>query len=142
MTWIILIVVIIMLFSALATMFLPNMLAAVAASSVVSLAVAVVFVFLQAPDVAMTEAAIGAGLSSLLLALGLRRLGLWHLDPGDFLLREEPSADNQEPSADNQEPSADKEPSAGKEPSADKQEPSAGKEPSAAIEPPREGSNA
>jgi uncharacterized MnhB-related membrane protein len=35
------------------------------------------FVILRAPDVAMTEAAIGAGLSSLLFALALRRLGLW-----------------------------------------------------------------
>lgn len=84
MTWTVLIVVTVMLFAAFATMFLPNMLAAVAASSVVSLAVAIVFVFLKAPDVAMTEAAIGAGLSSLLLALGLRRLGLWQLDAGDL----------------------------------------------------------
>ena len=38
------------------------------------------FVMLQAPDVAMTEAAIGAGLSGLILALALRRLGLAHLD--------------------------------------------------------------
>jgi hypothetical protein len=28
----------------------------------------------------MTEAAVGAGLSSLILALGLRRLGIWQLD--------------------------------------------------------------
>jgi len=39
----------------------------------------------------MTEAAVGAGLSSLILALGLRRLGLWRLDnigenSGDNLL--------------------------------------------------------
>ena len=31
-------------------------------------------------SVAMTEAAVGAGISGLILALGLRRLGLWHLD--------------------------------------------------------------
>jgi uncharacterized MnhB-related membrane protein len=52
-------------------------LAALAALSVVSLGMAVLFVILRAPDVAMTEAAIGAGLSSLLFALALRRLGLW-----------------------------------------------------------------
>jgi uncharacterized MnhB-related membrane protein len=94
MTWIVLIVVIVMLFAALATMFLPNMLAAVAASSVVSLSVAVVFVFLKAPDVAMTEAAIGAGLSSLLLALGLARLGLWQLDPDDLKEKKPLAGDN------------------------------------------------
>lgn len=97
MTWIVLIVIIVMLCAALATMFLPNMLAAVAASSVVSLTVAVVFVFLKAPDVAMTEAAIGAGLSSLLLALGLRRLGLWSLDLRE-LAENEPAAVKQQKS--------------------------------------------
>lgn len=98
MIWMVLIVVIVMLSAALATMLLPNMLAAVAASSVVSLSVAIVFVFLRAPDVAMTEAAIGAGLSSLLLALGLRRLGLWQLDPAD-LIRRKPLAGEQKPHA-------------------------------------------
>jgi uncharacterized MnhB-related membrane protein len=42
----------------------------------------VVFVLLRAPDVAMTEAAVGAGLSSLILALSLRRLGLWQIEGG------------------------------------------------------------
>jgi len=106
MTWIVLIVVIVMLFAALATMFLPNMLAAVAASSVVSLAVAIVFVFLKAPDVAMTEAAIGAGLSSLLLALGLARLGLWQLDPDDLKEQEKPLARDKKPLARDKKPLA------------------------------------
>ena len=66
--------------SALAVMLLDNLLAAVAAASVVSLGVSVMFVMLRAPDVAMTEAAVGAGLSSLILALALRRLGLIKLD--------------------------------------------------------------
>jgi hypothetical protein len=35
---------------------------------------------MRAPDVAMTEAAVGVGLSSLILALALRRLGLWQID--------------------------------------------------------------
>jgi uncharacterized MnhB-related membrane protein len=80
MIWIVSIVVFIMLAAALAVLLLPNMLSAVAASSAVSLALAVLFALMKAPDVAMTEAAIGAGLSSLLLAMGLRRLGLWKLD--------------------------------------------------------------
>jgi 2-polyprenyl-6-methoxyphenol hydroxylase-like FAD-dependent oxidoreductase len=31
----------------------------------------------------MTEAVVGAGLSGVVLALGLRRLGLWRLDDAD-----------------------------------------------------------
>ncbi|WP_198263704.1 Na(+)/H(+) antiporter subunit B [sulfur-oxidizing endosymbiont of Gigantopelta aegis] len=84
MIWIVSFIVLIMLAAALAVLILPNMLAAVAASSVVSLALAVLFALMKAPDVAMTEAAIGAGLSSLLLAMGLRRLGLWQLDKSDL----------------------------------------------------------
>ncbi len=80
MIWIVSFVVFIMLASALAVLLLPNLIAAVAASSVVSLSLAVLFALMKAPDVAMTEAAIGAGLSSLLLAMALRRLGLWQLD--------------------------------------------------------------
>ncbi len=56
---------------------MKNFVAALAAMSVMSLALSVLFVLLRAPDVAMTEAAIGAGLSSLLFALVIRRLGLW-----------------------------------------------------------------
>lgn len=80
MIWIVSIVVFVMLASAVAVMLLPNMVVAVAASSVVSLALAILFALMKAPDVAMTEAAIGAGLSGLLLAMGLKRLGLWRLE--------------------------------------------------------------
>lgn len=73
-------IVFIMLTSALLVLLLRNMIAALAAAAVVSLAVSVLFVLLRAPDVAMTEAAVGAGLSSLILALGLRRLGLWQVE--------------------------------------------------------------
>lgn len=75
-----LIIVLMMLLAAMAAMLLDNLLAAVVSASVVSLGLALVFVLLRAPDVAMTEAAVGAGLSSLILALGLKRLGLWQLD--------------------------------------------------------------
>jgi len=80
MIWMALTVVTLTLGAALAVMLLDNLLAAVAAASVVSLGVSVMFVMLRAPDVAMTEAAVGAGLSSLILALALRRLGLIKLD--------------------------------------------------------------
>jgi len=85
MVWVALVVVIVMLAAAVAVLVLRNPIGAVAASSVVSLGVSVLFVILQAPDVALTEAAVGAGLSGLVLALGLRRLGLWRVegDRGD-----------------------------------------------------------
>jgi len=72
--------VVMMLLAAVAALLMDNLLAATAAASVVSLGLTVIFVLLRAPDVAMTEAAVGAGLSSLVLALGLKRLGLWKLD--------------------------------------------------------------
>ena len=83
MIWLALFVVTLTLGAALAVLLLDNLLAAVAAASVVSLGVAVMFVLLQAPDVAMTEAVVGAGLSGLILALSLRRLGLAKLGGRD-----------------------------------------------------------
>lgn len=80
MIWMVSIVVVLMLGSALAVLLLKNPIGAVAAFSVVSLALSVLFVILRAPDVAMTEAAVGGGLGSLILALSLRRLGLWHVE--------------------------------------------------------------
>jgi len=77
MEWLVLMIVVVILVSAVAVLLMKNFLAALTMLSVVSLGVSVMFVILRAPDVAMTEAAIGAGLSSLLLALVLRRLGLW-----------------------------------------------------------------
>lgn len=78
-----LVIVTVVLVSAVLVLVLDNMIGAVAASGVVSLGVAVLFVLLHAPDVAMTEAVVGAGLSGVVLALGLRRLGLWRLDETD-----------------------------------------------------------
>jgi uncharacterized MnhB-related membrane protein len=77
MEWLVLLLVVVMLVAAVAVLRVKNFMAALAMMSVVSLGMSVLFVILRAPDVAMTEAAIGAGLSSLMLALALRRLGLW-----------------------------------------------------------------
>ena len=79
-TWIALVIVVIVLAAAVAVLTVGNMVGAVAAASVVSLGVSVLFVLMHAPDVAMTEAAVGAGLSGVVLALGLRKLGLWRLE--------------------------------------------------------------
>lgn len=78
--WVALVVVALMLVSALAVLLLRSFVAAVAATAVVGLGLTVLFVLMRAPDVAMTEAAVGAGLSGVILALALRRLGLWRVD--------------------------------------------------------------
>lgn len=80
MSWLALVLVVVMLVSAVLVLSLRSLIGAVAAAGVVSLAVSLLFVLLRAPDVALTEAAVGAGLSGLVLALGLRRLGLWRLE--------------------------------------------------------------
>jgi uncharacterized MnhB-related membrane protein len=76
MEWIVLLSVALMLLGAVAVLLLQNFLAAVAATGVVSLGVSVIYVVMRAPDVALTEAAVGAGLGGVIMALCLRRLGL------------------------------------------------------------------
>jgi len=77
MNWLVLLIVLVVLASAVAVLVLPNLMGALAAASIVSLGMSVLFVILRAPDVAMTEAAVGTGLSGVVMALGLRKLGLW-----------------------------------------------------------------
>lgn len=77
---IIVVMVALVLVAAFAAMFLKNLLGAAVATALVSLGVSVFFVILRAPDVALTEAAVGAGLSGLLLALAAKRLGLWRIE--------------------------------------------------------------
>jgi len=74
MIWLGLLCVIVMIAAAIAVALLRNLMAAVVASSVVSLTLSILFVVLRAPDVAMTEAVVGAGLSGVLLAMTLRKL--------------------------------------------------------------------
>jgi uncharacterized MnhB-related membrane protein len=74
------IMVVLVLAGALATLLLDNLLGASVATALVSLGVSVLFVILRAPDVALTEAAVGAGLGGLLLALAAKKLGLWRLE--------------------------------------------------------------
>lgn len=74
MIWIAGLLVFIMLGAALAVLFVDSHVSAVAAASVVSLALSILFIVLQAPDVAMTEAVVGSGLSTVILALALRRI--------------------------------------------------------------------
>lgn len=75
MIWVALISTVVMLAAAVGVILLRDFYSAVAASSVVSLALSILFVVLRAPDVALAEAAVGAGLSGVLFALTLRRIG-------------------------------------------------------------------
>lgn len=83
MIWLALVCVLVMVGAAVAVALLRNLMAAVVASSVVSLTLAIVFVILRAPDVAMTEAVVGAGLSGVLLALAVRKTRARGGDHGD-----------------------------------------------------------
>ncbi|MBQ7543795.1 MAG: DUF4040 domain-containing protein [Synergistaceae bacterium] len=49
-----------------------------------SLVMAVIWVLLRSPDLAITEAAVGAGVTSVLFFLALRKIGqMGHKDEGD-----------------------------------------------------------
>lgn len=74
MIWVIGLMVFIMLAGAIAVLLVDSLISAVAATSAISLALSVIFVILRAPDVAMTEAVVGSGLSSVILALALYRI--------------------------------------------------------------------
>lgn len=66
--------VILMLIAAVFALLTPYQASAIVATSIVSLVLALLFVVMQAPDVAMTEAVVGSGLSGVILALVLYRL--------------------------------------------------------------------
>ena len=63
--------ILIMLAAAVAALAFDDLLSSIIAAGLVSLIAAVLFYFLKAPDVAMTEAAIGAGLTTAIFVLAL-----------------------------------------------------------------------
>ena len=65
--------VFLMLIAAIAASIFKDLLNAVIASCLVSLIAAILFYFLQAPDVAMAEAAIGAALVTAIFIIAIRR---------------------------------------------------------------------
>ena len=65
--------VLLMIISAIAVLIFKDLLNAVIASCIVSLIAAVLFYFLQAPDVAMAEAAIGAALITAIFVITIKR---------------------------------------------------------------------
>ncbi|HAQ60413.1 TPA: hypothetical protein DCR49_00175 [Candidatus Delongbacteria bacterium] len=62
-----------MILSAILAMVVKDLISSVIAVGVVSLFASIIYLLLQAPDVAMTEAAIGAGLSTLIFLYALHK---------------------------------------------------------------------
>ncbi|MEJ2637362.1 MAG: DUF4040 domain-containing protein [Calditrichia bacterium] len=62
-----------MLAAAFAAIYLKDLVAAVVAAGLVSLMASVLYLLMAAPDVAMTEAAIGAGLSTVIFLYAIRK---------------------------------------------------------------------
>ena len=65
--------VIMMLAAGVGIIFIKNVLNAVIVSSVISLGISIIFVFLAAPDVAITEATIGAALTTVIFIIALSK---------------------------------------------------------------------
>lgn len=65
--------VFLMLIAAVAASIFKDLLNAVIASALVSLIAAILFYFLQAPDVAMAEASVGAALITAIFIIAIRR---------------------------------------------------------------------
>lgn len=65
--------VFLMLVSAVAALIFKDLISAVIASCLVSLSASVLFYFLQAPDVAMAEASIGAALVTAVFIIAIKR---------------------------------------------------------------------
>lgn len=65
--------VIVMLVGAVAACVFKDLISAVIAAALVSLVAAILFYLLQAPDVAMAEAAIGAALTAAIFIIAIRR---------------------------------------------------------------------
>ena len=72
-----LILIIAMLIAAIVAAELKDLLSAAVALGVVSLVVSILFYMLQAPDVAITEASIGAGLSMAVLIFAIKHTERW-----------------------------------------------------------------
>jgi len=65
--------VVLMLVGAVAASIFRDLISAVIAAAFVSLIASILFYFLQAPDVAMAEAAIGAALTAAIFIIAIRR---------------------------------------------------------------------
>jgi len=65
---------IIMIAAAIVALYIKNLVAAIISAGVISLFASVIYLILAAPDVAMTEAAIGSGLTTIVFLLAFNRI--------------------------------------------------------------------
>ena len=77
---IIIVLGIIMIFAAFLAIRLKNLLSAIISAGVISLLASVIYLLLAAPDVAMTEAAIGSGLTTIIFIFTLKKIRKGDLD--------------------------------------------------------------
>ena len=77
---IIIVLGIIMIIAAFLAIHLKNLLSAVISAGVISLLASVIYLLLAAPDVAMTEAAIGSGLTTIIFIFTLKKIRKGDLD--------------------------------------------------------------
>lgn len=73
MLYLLSLLVLVMLVIGVAIIFVKNILNAVILSTVVSLIASIIFLFIAAPDVAITEAAIGAALATVVFVIAIKR---------------------------------------------------------------------
>ena len=77
---IIIVLGIIMILAAFLAIRLKNLLSAIISAGVISLLASVIYLLLAAPDVAMTEAAIGSGLTTIIFIFTLKKIKRGDLD--------------------------------------------------------------
>jgi len=77
---IIIVLGIIMILAAFLAIRLKNLLSAIISAGVISLLASVIYLLLAAPDVAMTEAAIGSGLTTIIFIFTLKKIKKGDLD--------------------------------------------------------------
>ena len=73
MIFVVSLLVVLMLVGAVAASVFRDLVSAVIAAALVSLIASILFYFLQAPDVAMAEAAIGAALTAAIFIIAIRK---------------------------------------------------------------------
>ena len=65
--------VVVMLIAGIAVILVKDILSAVILTTVISLIVSIIFLFIASPDVAITEAAIGAALTTVVFVIAIKR---------------------------------------------------------------------
>ncbi|MCF7793122.1 MAG: DUF4040 domain-containing protein [Candidatus Cloacimonetes bacterium] len=74
MSTIIIVLGIIMIFAAFMAIYFQNLVSAILSAGVISLLASIIYILLAAPDVAMTEAAIGSGLTTVVFLYAFNKI--------------------------------------------------------------------